>query len=91
MTAEMVTDPYKVMHSRILAQYLPDVEADRVVPNFPKAANRYGLTLSSHAAAAPFHAAFKANPLYLLTQRHRGDRRIVDQLAHKPKATDRAR
>lgn len=62
---KMVSDHYKALHPLILAKYMSDAEADEVIPNYPRSANRYGLTFKTHAAAARFLAAFRERPILL--------------------------
>lgn len=61
MATEVAKDHYKALRPRMLAKYQSNDDADRVVPNAPKAAERYGITIPINAAATGFHAAFKAD------------------------------
>lgn len=55
---KMAPDHYKATRPDILIDCLTDSEADRVEPNFPKAASH----VQTHVEAARFRAAFKAKP-----------------------------
>lgn len=79
----MVGDHYKALRFRILAQYLGDADADAVVPNLPKSANRNGVTFPTHSAAALFPAAFRENP-YFDTRVKTGGRMQLRAAANAP-------
>lgn len=59
---KMIPDHYKLMHMKILSEYLTQDEIDSAEPNFPRNANRYGVTFADRATAVKFHSAVKAKP-----------------------------